>query len=461
MKRFLFWAVMLVARLQGADTNSPPPTAPPPAVADGAALVRKWTPPVYPAEALRSKIGGHVMARVVVDEVGNVIAARVLTAADPRLGEAAVTAVKLWKFTPALENSKPVHVCMDVPFEFDASKGQKSWKPAAAFPEHLIPQLAPRTEAAVKTSSPGEYPATLTGRRLAGQATFACIVRPDGRAQDFRILAATHPDFVVPALAALQNWEFASATQGDLSVAVELKGAVNFAFTGGNAAGVLGANGITGSGPNGPERERRPERVIDPVWPYALLMDGQGGSATVEFTVQSQGRVTAVKVLEASQTEFGNALAAALEQWMFSPMAAEDRSGDVTLVKQAEFKAPLSDEKEPSDDPLFRLVQVVRRGKVGGGAGLDDKLTPLYQVAPGYPAALLARGRPSGRAMIEFVIDRDGRCRLPRILSATEAEFGWAAATAVGQWIFKVPRRAGQPTEVRVQIPINFTPPDV
>lgn len=462
MKRILLGAGLLLIRLHGADTKvEATASSSPPTVVDSAALVRKWTPPVYPAETLRAKIGGSVMTRVVVDEVGNVIAARVLTAADPKLGEAAVTAVKLWKFTPALENSKPVHVCMDVPFEFDAAKGQKSWKPGGAFPEHLIPQPAPRTEAVAKTALRAEYPASMLERRLPGRATFACVVRPDGHAQNFRITTATHPDFVLPALAALDGWEFAAATQGDLSVASEMKGTVSFDFPAGKGAGVLGANGITAPGGTAPSREPLPERAIDPVWPYALLFNGQEGSAMAEFTVQPEGKVTAVKLIEASHPEFGSALAAALEQWAFSPAPTEAHVGAMTLVKRVEFKPPASDDKEFSDDPFTRLVQLVRRGKVGGGAGLDDKLTPVYQVAPGYPFALLERGRPTGRATIEFVIDRDGRCRLPRILSATAEEFGWAAATAVGQWIFKAPRRGGQPTEVKVQIPINFSPPEV
>jgi outer membrane biosynthesis protein TonB len=45
------------------------------------------------------------------------------------------------------------------------------------------------------------------------------------------------------------------------------------------------------------------------------------------------------------------------------------------------------------------------------------------------------------------------------VISATQEEFGWAAATAVSQWVFKIPLRAGQPADVRVRIPFDFKVP--
>jgi len=61
--------------------------------------------------------------------------------------------------------------------------------------------------------------------------------------------------------------------------------------------------------------------------------------------------------------------------------------------------------------------------------------------------------------MIEFIIDRDGRCRLPRVVSASQPEFGWAAAAAINQWVFAPPTKGGQPVDVKVNIPVDFPPP--
>lgn len=426
---------------------------------DGPAFVRDWMPPVYPADALKEKIGGRAVVRMIVDENGQVTAARVLEASDPRLGEAAVSAVKKWQFNPAIENEKAVAICMDVPLEFNAAKGAKSWKAGSLLSQDLTPRPAPRTSATPKNSPPGDYPEALTERRLTGRVTFACVVQPDGHATDFQILSANHADFVLPALAALARWEFTPASQGDLTARSELLGAVSFDPFGSTRAEVLAANAVTGPDGKPPVDLPLLESAIDPVWPYALLMEGQDGVASAEFTVLPSGSVVGIKIREASHPNFGHALAAAMQGWSFTPAMNEGRTVEATLVKQAEFKAVPRRDQAAGQDSLARLVGLARTGKIRGSAGLDGKITPLYRVPPQYPGALASGERPSGNAVIEFVIDRDGRARLPRIVSATHAEFGWAAATAVSQWIFTAPRRGGEPTEVRAQIPLNFTPP--
>lgn len=77
-----------------------------------------------------------------------------------------------------------------------------------------------------------------------------------------------------------------------------------------------------------------------------------------------------------------------------------------------------------------------------------------------YPPALKQGDKPAGTAMIEIVIDREGRARLPRIVSATREEFGWAAATAAAQWVFQPPMRGGHAVDVKVRVPFEFTAPE-
>jgi TonB family protein len=78
-------------------------------------------------------------------------------------------------------------------------------------------------------------------------------------------------------------------------------------------------------------------------------------------------------------------------------------------------------------------------------------------VAPAYPEALRAEG-PKGSADVEFIIDRDGRIRWPRVVKTTHPEFGQAALVAINQWVFDLPTRSGQPADVRVRIPFQFAP---
>jgi TonB family protein len=65
----------------------------------------------------------------------------------------------------------------------------------------------------------------------------------------------------------------------------------------------------------------------------------------------------------------------------------------------------------------------------------------------------------SGETLIEFLIDEEGRARLPRIVSASDEAFGYAAVQAVSSWRFEPPTRGGRAVVVRVQIPITFGAP--
>jgi len=425
---------------------------------EGSPLLRTWKPPVYPAEVLAQKVEGNVRVRFIVDAQGAVSSARVLTSADPRLDATALATVKGWTFSPGMAGGKPAAGCMDVTVEFSLAEARRKAKAGLQPRFDLLPQPAPHVEPEPKQTPSGDYPEILTERKIAGAVSFACVVSPEGRVLDPRITGATHADFVLPALDALKRWEFTPAMQGDLPVKAELEAKVSFDALGDSREEILAANGLTAPDGGVPALLVDPEVVVDPVWPLDLLLKGEGGSAVVEFTVRANGLTTGVKVREATRPEFGRALVAALEAWVFNPALDGGRAVAVPMLKRTVFKPELVG-KESAADPVARVVAGLRAGTIGLATKLDERLTPLYRVSPVYPAELAAGARPAGRAEIEFVIDREGRARLPRILSATQEEFGWAAATAVAQWVFKAPRRDGQPVDVKVKIPFEFAAP--
>ncbi len=451
-------ALIMAGNLSAAQAPAPPFDN---SLVDGPVLVNSWGAPVYPAEALKEKVGGRTVIRLIVDERGAITAARVLKADDPRLGEAALAAVKTWTFSAAVDNEKKIVSCVDVALNFNAEKGQKNWPSNYMTTMANHPRAAPVTGAEPKSTPSGEYPAVLSERRLAGAVTFSCRVDAAGRASAPRILGTSHADFVLPALAALAKWEFRPAKQGDLVIATELVGEVSFDAIAGNRADVLAANGITAPDGSAPSAWPQPVVVADAVWPHDLLIQGGGGEAVVEFTVGITGIVSGLKVRSATQAAFGQAALAALATWRFRPALSDGQAVAVPLIKRVEFVAvPQVAAVEAVKDPEAELVRAARAGSIGAPKGLDEKLTPIFRVPPVYPSTLKAAGGPKGEAVIEFVIARDGRARLPRIVSATHEEFGWAAATAVAQWVFKAPLRGGEAVDVKVSIPVSFSPPE-
>jgi TonB family protein len=439
---------LIVAAAALADAPPPPAHL----AVDGNALVRVWSAPVLPAGVtLKDSEQLVVRLRTIIDDRGEVTSARVLKSPDPRLDDPALAAVKSWHFTPALQDGKPVTSCLDFPVVFAAGASQRHDLLPPRYPEFRSPRFV---EATINSQPEADYPPSLTDRGLPGQVTLAWVVTPEGAVRNPRVLAATHADFVLPALASLAHWEFTPASRGDLKVPSEMQGAVDFAQTNLSRDDVLKANEITA--PDGSPAVDGPslQQAPDPVWPFTDLLEGTAGDATAEFTVTETGRVEDVKVRSASRPEFGQSLAAALATWRFEPVIRDSHVVAVPLLKHATFTAPAAD--APADDPQAAVVRAARARKILPAAGLDAPLAALFRVAPHYPAALAAAGRPAGTALLEIVIAQDGRVRLTHAISASQQEFGWAAATAFSQWIFAPPRRGGQPVDVSVQVPVNF-----
>jgi TonB family protein len=77
----------------------------------------KGVPPVYPPVAESARIQGAVVVDAIIDVEGNVKGARVVRSVPP-LDQAAVDAVRQWKYTPARLNGAPMECIMSVTVTF-------------------------------------------------------------------------------------------------------------------------------------------------------------------------------------------------------------------------------------------------------------------------------------------------------------------------------------------------------
>jgi TonB family protein len=75
-----------------------------------------------------------------------------------------------------------------------------------------------------------------------------------------------------------------------------------------------------------------------------------------------------------------------------------------------------------------------------------------------FPSTLIGKVA-EGKAVVEFLIDHDGNVQLPRIVSATDPAFGYAAVQGVAAWKFAPLTSRGQPVDVRAKAPVEFTTP--
>ncbi|HEU5080242.1 MAG TPA: energy transducer TonB [Opitutaceae bacterium] len=193
-------------------------------------------------------------------------------------------------------------------------------------------------------------------------------------------------------------------------------------------------------------------RRLSPVYPLDLLIKGRTGSAEVRFMVDYSGRPVMTSILNATNPAFGQALLADIESNEFMPPRVNGKP-QLTLSGQKYIF-----DGEASLDPTEKRLLAELRKPMPAIVSVRELDKPLVQTrkdSPVYPFALQSDGL-SGKAEVEFIVDRDGRVNFPKILSSTQEDFGWAAATAIARWRYTPPTKGGQKVDVRTSVVVKF-----
>ncbi len=187
------------------------------------------------------------------------------------------------------------------------------------------------------------------------------------------------------------------------------------------------------------------------VYPYEQLIKGEAGIGEVTFVVDMTGKVLLTSCAGAANSDFSRSVMAMVEASDFTPAKKGKKSVFATKQQTVKFIP------ESLDEGASRVLTELRNHSSGilSVGQLDDRPKVIKQSAPVYPRALKS-DQLTGSAEIEFVVDKDGVVRFPRIVSASHPDFGWAAATAVAQWRYEKPMSNGQNVDVRITVPIVF-----
>jgi TonB family protein len=388
-----------------------------------------------------------VWATVTIDEHGRPIAIR---GAPESFSPNRWKSLEDWRFAPARKAGAPVAEDVRVPFIVLPSDRGLQGMQGDVVPPRVISQRRP------------DYPESMRQGRMRGEVVVQFVVDIEGRVLNPFVVQSVNPEFNTPAVDAVRRWTFDPGKVNGLPHEMQMQVKVEFNLYGVPDGGWDAFTVEKGkSGSNLPERlqvdvEPKVINVCVPVYPYELLRDKVRGASYVSFIVDATGRVAVSRVVSTDRPEFGLALLAAVEQFEYEPALKGGRPNEALVGFKQEFS--------PDDDMLvkdadYRLLRLEQRHpeQIGGAAGLDSPIKPKVRRAPVYPRSLKDLAKP-GYAEIEFLLDEDGSPRLPRVVSASEPPFGYAAAQAVVLWRFTEPRRAGKPVVVRVRIPFDFVP---
>lgn len=298
---------------------------------------------------------------------------------------------------------------------------------------------------------PPIFPPSLIRSGVDGTVIVAFTVDEEGRVRDPEI--SSSPDRLLNpyALKAVAAWRFIPGARDGRVTSFRLRAPVDFSAKGETIA--LGSNT---SAPKTTADEIAPalKRQAPPVYPYDMLMQDHSGWADASFVVDYTGRPLFTAPAGSSDRAFALAVVAMVEASAYSP----GRKGKAPVM--APLKEHYEFGGEKSLDPEARRVLGELRAHypaILNSSDLDERPKVIEETPPAYPRALKDAGL-TGQAEIEFIIDRDGRVLFPRIVSASHEAFGWAAATAVAQWKFQPPQKAGHRVEAKMSLPIVFTP---
>ncbi|RXK54742.1 TonB family protein [Oleiharenicola lentus] len=167
----------------------------------------------FPPELKKELVQGSVMLECLVDTEGKARQIHVAEATHPAFARVAVESLELWEFAPGTINGQPAPMRIRVPFEFQLSS-QEILETVAGRPvfmevrETVIPASQLPNWPRPKNFYIPRYPPELEGSGKYGKAVVNITIDKEGRVINPRLVKATYPEFVAPALITALKLEF-------------------------------------------------------------------------------------------------------------------------------------------------------------------------------------------------------------------------------------------------------------
>jgi len=177
--------------------------------------------PVYPPIAETARISGVVIAEIVIDTNGDVRDARILRSI-PMLDQAALDAIRQWRYTPTTLNGVPVELVMTVTVSF--TLGSEPAPSAGQAPVRVGGDIKePRK---IYDAKPF-YPPAAQAAGVQGIVIVEAIIGVDGRVSSAKVLRSV-PMLEEAAIDAVSQWVYEPTLLGGVPVPVVMTVTVNF-----------------------------------------------------------------------------------------------------------------------------------------------------------------------------------------------------------------------------------------
>jgi TonB family protein len=186
------------------------------------------TKPEYPTEASKNKIEGRVWIKLKVGTNGIPSSVVVVKSSNPIFDEAAVTAAKQYKFSPAKQDGKPVAVWVVIPFKFELAqekKQQKVEQKCYSINPEKMPSIIGGMKSVYKKLI---YPELAKTEKIEGKVTVKVYVDENGNIDATKILKGLGYGCDETAEKAIRTSKFSPAKQDGKNVKAQVNIFVQF-----------------------------------------------------------------------------------------------------------------------------------------------------------------------------------------------------------------------------------------
>ena len=271
----------------------------------------------------------------------------------------------------------------------------------AALPNGLRGEDHPPTR--VKMVDP-TYPHELSNSGISGSVIVEFIIDKNGNVPQAQAQRSSDGRFEAAAVRAVLQWKFKPGEKDGRKVNVRASQLIEF-----NLDPV-------------------------PVYPKSLFIERVEGTATIGYRIDVHGRAVQSSVISATRPELGYAAQAAVEATSFAPPLDD---ATARTPRQITLKFAVNGKSNVPEDKwiLSHLNQLRKDDGFPSANTLSKPLVRKSRTDPVYPRGI-SSDVTTGKAVVEFIVDRQGKVHLPRIVSSSREEFGFSAAQAVGNWTY-------------------------
>ncbi|HVZ64602.1 MAG TPA: TonB family protein [Lacunisphaera sp.] len=205
-------------------------------------------------------------------------------------------------------------------------------------------------------------------------------------------------------------------------------------------------------------------RTREMSYPHVLVSQNIfRGEVNVAIWVDENGRLLDWLLIGYTHSLFAKEVLDVLPKWKFIPAHLQGRPVPTRaelrfMFKSSEMVRVLATERNLSDQERGEAIEHRVAPRIYRPDELDKPLDAVVEIMPSSPDRLGAVAR-EGSVVVEYLVDADGKVRMPIIDSSDDDAFTNSVLLAITEWRYAVPTHVGRPVIARVKQKFTFAPP--